>query len=45
LNSGHYPPGGHVAALYQDELYQMATGAAGYARLNRLASYSAVKGS
>lgn len=33
LNSGHYPPGGHVAALYQDELYQMATGPAGYARL------------
>jgi hypothetical protein len=33
LNSGHYPPSGHVAALYQDELYQMVTGSAGYARL------------
>jgi hypothetical protein len=33
LNSGHYPPGGHVAALYQDELYQVAYGTAGYARL------------
>jgi hypothetical protein len=33
LNSGHFPPGGHVAALYQDELYQMVTGTAGYARL------------
>jgi hypothetical protein len=33
LNSGHYPPGGHVAALYQDELYQMVAGPAGYARL------------
>jgi hypothetical protein len=33
LNSGHHPPGGHVATLYQDELYQMALGPAGYARL------------
>ena len=33
LNSGHYAPSGHVAALYQDELYQMVTGSAGYARL------------
>jgi hypothetical protein len=33
LNSGHYPPGGHVAALYQDELYQVTMGSAGYARL------------
>ena len=33
LNSGHFPPGGHVAALYQDELYQVVTGPAGYARL------------
>jgi hypothetical protein len=33
LNSGHHPPGGHVAALYQDELYQMTLGPAGYARL------------
>jgi hypothetical protein len=33
LNSGHFPPGGHVAALYQDELYQLVTGPAGYARL------------
>lgn len=33
LNSGHFPPSGHVAALYQDELYQMVTGSAGFARL------------
>jgi hypothetical protein len=33
LNSGHYPPSGHVAALFQDELYQLVTGSAGYARL------------
>jgi hypothetical protein len=32
-NSGHYPPGGHMAALYQDELYELMHGVAGYARL------------
>jgi hypothetical protein len=32
-NSGHYTPGGHVAALYQDELYELVHGPAGYARL------------
>lgn len=32
-NSGHYTPGGHVAALFQDELYELAFGPAGYARL------------
>jgi hypothetical protein len=33
LNSGHYTPGGHVAALYQNELYELVYGPAGYARL------------
>ena len=33
FDSGHYAPGGHVAALYHDELYEMVTGNAGYARL------------
>ena len=32
-NSGHNAPGGHVAALYQNELYEMAIGRAGLARL------------
>lgn len=32
-NSGHYTPGGHVAALYQNELYELVFGPAGYARL------------
>ena len=32
-NSGHYTPGGHVAALFQGELYELAYGPAGYARL------------
>lgn len=32
-NSGHYTPGGHVAALFQDELYELVFGPAGYARL------------
>jgi hypothetical protein len=32
-NSGHYTPGGHVAALFQDELYELVYGPAGYARL------------
>lgn len=32
-NSGHYPPGGHVAALYQDEMYELVHGNAGIARL------------
>ena len=33
LNSGHYTPGGHVAALFQNELYELVYGSAGYARL------------
>lgn len=33
LNSGHYTPPGHVAALYQDELYEVVMNNAGYARL------------
>lgn len=33
LNSGHYPPGGHVSALYQNELYELVHGNAGIARL------------
>ena len=32
-NSGHYTPGGHVAALFQQELYELVFGPAGYARL------------
>ncbi len=32
-NSGHYIPAGHVAALFQDELYEHVFGPAGYARL------------
>jgi hypothetical protein len=32
-NSGHYTPGGHVAALFQKELYELVHGPAGYARL------------
>jgi len=32
-NSGHYIPGGHVAALFQNELYELVFGPAGYARL------------
>ena len=32
-NSGHMAPVGHVAALYQDELYEMAIGRAGVTRL------------
>ena len=33
LDGGHDVPGGHVAALYHDELYEMVTSNAGYARL------------
>lgn len=33
LDAGHYVSGGHVAALYQDELYDLQTGRAGVARL------------
>ena len=33
LNSGHYTPGGHVAGLFQQELYELVFGPAGYARL------------
>jgi hypothetical protein len=32
-NSGHYAPVGHVAALFQNELYELVSGPAGYARL------------
>lgn len=32
-DSGHYAPGGHVAAVYQNELYEMAYGRGGMARL------------
>lgn len=32
-DSGHFAPGGHVAALYQNELYEMLLGRAGIARL------------
>lgn len=32
-DSGHYTSGGHVAALFQDELYELVHGPAGYARL------------
>lgn len=32
-NSGHYTPGGHVAALFQQEMYELVFGPAGYARL------------
>ena len=32
-DSGHYAPGGHIAALYQNELYEMAYSRAGIARL------------
>ncbi len=33
VNSGHYTPGGHMAMLFQDELYEMVHGNAGFARL------------
>lgn len=33
LDAGHYVSGGHVAALYQDELYDLQTGRAGVSRL------------
>jgi hypothetical protein len=33
LDAGHYISGGHVAALYQDELYDMQAGRGGVARL------------
>lgn len=32
-DSGHYAPGGHVAALHVDELYELVTGRGGMARL------------
>jgi hypothetical protein len=32
-DSGHFAPGGHVAALYQNELYEMVYGRGGTARL------------
>jgi hypothetical protein len=33
VNAGHYTPPPHVAALYQDELYEITQGRAGVARL------------
>lgn len=36
VNSGHVPPPGHVAALYQDELYDVASQRSGTARLQAL---------
>jgi len=33
VDSGHYVSGGHVAALYQDELYELQSGRAGVFRL------------
>lgn len=33
VDAGHYLPGGHMAALYQDELYEVATGRVGTSRL------------
>jgi hypothetical protein len=33
LDAGHHTSGGHMAALYQEELYDMQTGRAGVARL------------
>lgn len=33
-DSGHFAPGGHVAALYQNELYEMKYSRAGFARLH-----------
>jgi hypothetical protein len=33
LDAGHHVSGGHMAALYQDELYDMQSGRAGVARL------------
>jgi len=32
-DSGHFAPGGHVAALFQNELYELVYGRAGIARL------------
>ena len=40
-DSGHNAPGGHVAALYQDELYELVSGRAGIARLQ---SFGAIFG-
>lgn len=33
-DSGHYTPSGHMAALYQDELYELSYSRAGLARLH-----------
>lgn len=38
---GHFAPGGHVAALYQDELYELTTGRSG---LSRLQSFGVIFG-
>lgn len=41
-DSGHNAPGRHVAALFQDELYEMVMGRAGLARLQ---AFGAIFGS
>lgn len=40
-DSGHFAPGGHVAALYQDELYELTAGRSG---LSRLQSFGVIFG-
>lgn len=40
-DSGHFAPGGHVAALYQNELYELVTGRSG---LSRLQSFGVIFG-
>jgi hypothetical protein len=41
-DSGHFAPGGHVAALYQNELYEMALGRGA---VSRLQSFGVIFGS
>jgi len=40
-DSGHFAPGGHVAAIYQNELYELAVGRTG---LSRLQSFGVIFG-
>lgn len=40
-DSGHFAPGGHVAALYQNELYELTIGRSG---LSRLQSFGVIFG-
>jgi hypothetical protein len=40
-DSGHFAPGGHMAALYQNELYELAIGRSG---LSRLQSFGVIFG-